>query len=548
VILLEKSKEQLLPLIFLFIVFAWHIGRYVNDFYVPESDFFDFRDKAMTLRAGEWPQDFKRPPLYSALVALGSAAIQGRDRELYASEALGIIAAALSFFLVYAIARRFFKRAALLVVWLWAFHPSSVRMAVKPKSEMLVTALILLSFYLFLRQKKAAYIAGFLASLVRYEGALIIAAIAAADFFTLPKKLKIVAYALLAGGFIVLWTLLQSGGGDGTSYFAYFNGYKPNFAFIKAFWNGLIGFLPPTLFKSGVLCGAMLYAAGLVELFRRNRRDALAMFFFFIGFMAMHIIWPMPNFDYQVIIAWNALLMMSMGMAVLWRAISVSKPAQRIHLLSETSWAVIFALIVLFGMTIFLMLQPVTFPQYQVRWSTLLLLFAPAAAALWMLHKRAGRPLAVVLLIAAFFMAADYWISSTTAAQQYDIRYSKAEFRKTGEWFAQHYQPGDRLAVEQPSIISYYTGLPDTVFLKLTELPVVVPDSLHQWLKQEGIDYIAWLSANRIFATDNAWYQWKMGNRGWNTIAFLGNGESAAGFTLIEEICIGPRKAFIYKI
>lgn len=544
----EIPKQQTALLMLLFIVFAWHVGRYVNDFYVPESDFFDFRDKAITLRGGEWPQDFKRPPLFAAALALTSAAVQGPNRELYAAEALGVLAAVFSFFLVYAIARRFFKSAALFVTWLWAFHPSTLRMAVKPKSEMLVTALILLSFYLFLRQKKAAYIAGFFASLVRYEGALIIAAVAAADFFTLPKKFKTVVYALLAGVFIVLWTLLQSGGGDGANYFSYFNGYKPNFAFIKAFWNGLIGFLPPTIFKVGVLCGAMLYTAGLAALFRRNRRDAFAVLFFFVGFMLMHIVWPMPNFDYQVIIAWSALLMMSVGASALWQAVSSYKPAQKIHSLCMTRWATIFALIILLGVTIFLMLQPVTFPQYQVRWSTLLMLFAPAAAALWMFHKRTGRPLAAVLLVAAFFMAADYWMSSTTAAQQHDIRYSKAEFRKTGEWFAEHYQPGEKLAVEQPNIITYYAGLPDSAFLKLTELPALSPDSLHQWLKQEGVDYIAWLSANRIFATNNAWYQWKMDNRGWNTIDFLGSGESAAGFTFIEEISIGPRKAFIYKI
>ena len=74
------------------------------------------------------------------------------------------------------------------------------------------------------------------------------------------------------------------------------------------------------------------------------------------------------------------------------------------------------------------------------------------------------------------------------------------------------------------------------------------PDQLHEWLKERDITYITWLSANKIFATDNTWYKWKMDNRGWNNIEFLAAGQDSNGFTLVKEIKIGPRVAYIYKI
>ena len=543
----KQSTQNFWSLAVLFVVFCWHIGRFVNDFYVPESDFFDFRDKAIALRHGEWPNDFKRPPLYASLIAAVSLAINHPERELYAAEAINVIAAIAAFLMFYLIARRFFDRTALVLLWVWAFHPSTVRMAVKPKSEIVVTALILTAFYLFLRGRKTTYLVGFLASLVRYEGVLIIAAVAAADFFTAPKKLKTVGYALLSGGFIVLWTLLQPKGSGGGSYFDYFENYHLNWQFLRTFWEGFIGFLPSPLFKFGVLAGAWWSAAGLIALFRRDRRTAYALSLFLIGFMAMHIVWPMPNADYQVIIVWSALLMISAGVASIAQTAVLRHAYQKIVTFLSNRYATIFTLFLLLCLAI-LALQPRSFPQYQVQWRILCLTLTPVLFVSVLLRVHYRRPAAVLLLQAAFLGVVAFWMSSTTSAQQFDIRYSKAEFRLTGEWFAEHYRAGMKAAVEQPYIVAYYAGLPQSAFVRLTELPAASPADLHRWLQENGVTHIIWLSANRIFETDNAWYRWKMANRGWKTIDFLSGGENSAGFTLVETIVIGPRTAYIYAV
>ena len=91
-------------------------------------------------------------------------------------------------------------------------------------------------------------------------------------------------------------------------------------------------------------------------------------------------------------------------------------------------------------------------------------------------------------------------------------------------------------------IIKQNTNVP------LTDLKKTTPDDLHQWLVDHKITHIAWMSANKIFETENAWYAWKMENRGWKNIAFLADGKDSNDFTLVKKINVGPRWAFIYKI
>ncbi len=540
----QNNKTSTLLFILLMVVFAIHIGRHVNDFFVPESDFFDFRDKAISLRQLDWPENFKRPPLYSASIAAMSTVISGHHRELYAAEAIGFISALLALFFLFRIAQHFYARGALFIAWLWAFHPSTIRMAIKPKSEMLVTMLILWAFYLFLKNRRSAYLVGFFASMVRYEGALIFAAIGIADFFMHKDKIKTMLYSLLAGLPIVLWTLLQSSGGDGESYFSYFNEYKPNIVFLKTFWQGLVGFLPQQWSKVWILVAVLIFLVGVVYGWRKFRRSIIALLIFLLGFLTMHIVWPMPNFDYQIIIVWNALVVIGLGAAEI---LAWANRKINMDVLKKSLAAVLT--VFLFVITVVLLARkPVAFPQYLVDWRMMLVFFSPIAVALLFVLKPAKTKMAAGFLLMTFFIVLLYFMSSDTNALLYSIRFSKAEFAKVGEWVKENRQSVTKMAVEQPVILCYYAEKDVNEFVRLTELKKTTPDSLHLWMAEQGISHIAWMSANKIFETDNAWYEWKMDNRGWKNIEFLGDGTSGSGFTLVKEIKIGPRWAFIYKI
>ncbi|MBN1559544.1 hypothetical protein JW998_04800 [candidate division KSB1 bacterium] len=533
------NKKSSISFALLLIIFVIHIGRHVNDFHVPESDFFDFRDKAISLRQLQWPDHFKRPPLYAASIALFSALIPGEERELYAAEMIGVLSALAALFFFAKITTHFFGHRALYIVWLWALHPSTIRMAIKPKSEIFVAMFILWTFYLFIKKRTSAYATGFLASLVRYEGAMVIAANGIADFLFRKERLKTMALAIVAGLFIGIWTCLQSSGGDGESYFSYLGEYKPNFAFLKTFWSGLVGFMPPRYAIIWTLI-AIPFVLGLANGWRQFRRETVWLAVFLIGFLTMHIIWPMPNYDYQVMIVWNALIFIGLGISWLSERVKkINLPARYGSVFSVIGGALLVAT------ALFIVFKPVAYPQYEVHWGMLLLFCSPVVLHLAMTFSRKSP---IFLPMVALTLFTLYYMMSDTNALLYNIRYSKAEFRAVGEWYASQPEGLEKMAVEQPIIVGYYAKRGQDSFLRLTDLKMTTPDQLHAWLEEQNVTYIVWMSANQIFATDDVWYKWKMENRGWKNIAFLADGKSIGDFTLVEEIKIGPRRAYIYKI
>ena len=339
---------------------------------------------------------------------------------------------------------------------------------------------------------------------------------------------------------------MQSGGGDGESYFSYFDSYKPNIAFLRSFWEALIGFLPDALHKYNVLLCAILMLCGYVFGFQKYKRSTIGLGVFFIGFLTMHIAWPMPNFDYQILVVWNALLVFGLGVA--WLAQKKLFSTTLSNAL-QNKGAVVVSGVFLAAVIVTLFRLPLSFPQYRVSIGQWLFIAAPAVLVLFAIFSKAGKiktgPVLAILLILSPVL---FSMLSDANALFYSIRYSKAEFRSAGEWFKENSAAADKLAIEQPVVVEYYSQLNADSFVHLVDLPKVDADSLHSWCIENGVTHIAWLTANSLFETDNAWYQWKMDNRGWKTISFLADGKDSHGFTFIENISIGPRRAFIYKI
>ncbi|NIA29024.1 MAG: hypothetical protein GWP06_03815 [Actinobacteria bacterium] len=538
------NKNNLIFLL-LFLVFAIQIARHFNNFYVPESDFFDYREKAIDLRHFVEPANFKRPPLFSLSIAVLSAPLHGKFRELYAAELIVALSALFSLFFVYRIAKHFIGKHAFWLAWIWALHPTTLRMAIKPKPEMFVTVLILWAFDRFLKGDRKAYLIAFAATMVRYEGAIAIVAFFTADFLFTKAKVKSLLYAFLAGIPLVLWTLLHSEGSNGGSYGNYFNAYKPNFAFFETFWSGLLGFLPVHLFRVWTLLGAIFLGAGLVYGIIRFKKETTALLTYLLGFIVMHIIWPFSNIDYIVIIAWTAFLFIFIAAHWLY---SLLLPWFAYILNSAWIRWLGFVLAACALGIVFVYRFP--FPQYNVDPVLLVTFFTPVLLYFWWnvdLTRKAGRggmawALAVLLILAL-------WLNSRTNADFFDIHYSKAEFRKAGEWFERNFQPGDKLAVAQPIVVSFFTNLnAEKDFLRITDIPPGKPVQVHDWLVAHHVTFIAWLSTNKVYEKGDAWYSWKRDNRGWRTIKFLEDGRNQPGFDLVKEIRIGPRWGYVYKL
>ncbi|MBN1541612.1 glycosyltransferase family 39 protein [candidate division KSB1 bacterium] len=544
----RAGKRENLFFLVLLLLFALQLLRHVNGFDVPDSDFFDYRQQAIQLRNLSWPDHFKRPPLFQGLIALTSTVFPEPWRELYAAELIIALCAVFSLILVYRIARHFLGGAGgFWVAWIWACHPATLRMAIKPKPEMLTTLLILWAVDLFLRKDRRAYLIAFFATLVRYEGVLAIGAFAFADLFFSKNRLKTLAIAALAISFIVFWTVLQKEGTGGASYSNYFSDYRFNIEYLRTFWLGLLNALPVQGFKIWVALAASLMFLAIVVGLRLESRTTLMSVTFLAGFVFLHMIWPFSNIDYTIIISWIALIAIVGGFLVVANCIGTIFRYLGLKALNSLIFLKVLALAVLL-LTLFLLFRHrFDYPQYNVDLWFVAVSISLMVGFLWYQNKWHVKINVVAGWILTIVLA--FFLNSQTQADLFSIRYSKAEYRAAAEWFANYRQTGDRMVIDQPVIAAFYTKLdPDLDLLRLAELPSLEAADLAAWLKENNICYIAWLSTHRILNSDDNWYRWKRDNRGWSTVAFLENGEQVPGFHKVATLERGPRVAKIYHV
>ena len=546
----EPPQSARVVMVLLFAVFMFYLSLYVNRFYVPESDFFDYRAKAIELRSLHWPDNFKRPPLYSIAVAAFSVPISGLNRELYSAELIGILAALGSLLLLYRIAHHFLQQHGFWIAWLWALHPTTLRMAIKPKPEILVTFLILWAFYEFLKKERRCYFIAFLATMVRYEGALVIAAFFVADFLFQRKRLRTLLIAFSSGLFILLWTLLQSGGEDGANYSNYFNAYRPNLAFLVTFWEGVLRFVPPALFKPTVLLSLLLILAGAVQLWGGHRRELIGLGLFGLGFIAMHIVWPFSNLDYIVIVNWAALLfIVSGGITIARKSLATSALLKGLFASKRfmTLFPFISATLVLL-IALLLALKKFSYPQFRPNGYLMALFLIPAVLHVLRSVRWLPAKWGFANAMLAILLPLTFYNNSRATADLHDIQYSKAEYRLVGEWYRRHHVPGFNLAVDQPVIVGYFARIHENHFIRLVDLPDSAPEELSLWLRQNKVQYIAWMSTHRVYESKDAWYSWKRDHRGWHTVSFLQEAKDHPGFQYLETLKAGARYANLFQV
>lgn len=537
-------------MLILLFVYAAILLSYVNDFYVPDSDFFDFRAKASAFRSLEMPQNLKRPPLYSITIALVSTFIPGQNRELYAAELINFVSAIGVVWLSYLITRQFLGPYAFLVAWLVATSPLAIKMAVKPKSEIFAAVLILAAFWSFLKKSKRAYLFAFLASMVRFEGALCIPAFALVDFAFRKNRWQAFILGGLALSFSLAWFFLVPGGdAESSGYQSYFNPGQiiQGFSFINSLLASLVGFLPLNLFRGWGALAIILMAAGLYACFRTFRADTVCLGCYFLLYLLLHLIWPFSIQDYIIMIHWLCYFLIVAGLLFGLRKLHLNKILAK-NLQSRFFLITTVAMLTFTWIALAWKSNPVA--EYQAKIWIVGLFLVPMIVSGWNLIRQHGLArwsgIAVLLIPATIIAWRSNAVSNTT---MFDLRYAKAEFRQVGEWYQKHYQPGDKLFMLQPNIAAYYTQLNlESDFVSQADANVNNLPELTQWLAHRKVTYVAWVSHQKRRQTDDTWYQWRVSKRNLLLLDELSQGKSIENFTLIQELRQGPRWAYIYRL
>ncbi|MBN2355831.1 hypothetical protein JXO59_06945 [candidate division KSB1 bacterium] len=535
--------------IFLFVVFTFQLSLYINQFYVPESDFFDYSDKAIKIRQLQWPEDFKRPPLFSLTIAVVSTFIPGGYRELYSAELIAALAALGCFYVLYKLTAPLGKSYAFLTLWLWCLHPTTIEMAIKPKAEILAAFFILLAFWRYTVDDRKAYLFGTLASLTRYEGAVVLASFFVVDFFTKKEKFKVGLTAIISILPIIVWTFIQSINHSSGSFFSYYDSFKFKWTFISMFLQGMFGFTHGMSYYYIILISFILSVFGLYFMFRRRKILTFAIILYFVGFMLIEIIWPFADPGYLILITWIPILLSVVGIVDSWRFFKIYLE-RYITFLRSCCTNFYFIFLVIFSTCIFwfyIFTYRYTIRIEIIEWLILFLFLFPILFLFFIKFKY--EKIAILIICANLSMIILLGMTKKLNSTLHSIRYAKAEFSQVAKWYDSHYQPPFRLLISQPNIIKYLTGIDqEEAYFNLADVPLIPPENFVTWLREKQITHVAYLSYNVRKLDQNDWSDWVYFNRGMASVGFLNENINIEGLKLIEILKIGVRWAKIYQV
>ena len=141
---------------------------------VPNSDFPAFVDTARSILRFQLPGSFKRLPGLGILQIALSTVVPGPHPVLTAGLLLNALLYPFCGLLLYGIARRFMGKASFWITLAALVNPWVLRWMVHPIVELPLIFFILLTFYLLFEKGRWAYAAAFAASMIRFEGAVLI--------------------------------------------------------------------------------------------------------------------------------------------------------------------------------------------------------------------------------------------------------------------------------------------------------------------------------------------------------------------------------------
>jgi hypothetical protein len=176
---------------------------------VPTFDFFGFRGVAESFSRFALPVYFKRGPGYPFLMALWPFSFGGADRLLQGGEVVSYLAGVGTLVFLYRWIRPHFGRAAVLAVAVAACFVTYVEHTIQPLCDVTLAFFVTAAVAEAGKGKGWAYAAAAFAAATRYEAAVLIPLVAAADYKYWRGRRRLLLYAALAAVPVAAWLTLS---------------------------------------------------------------------------------------------------------------------------------------------------------------------------------------------------------------------------------------------------------------------------------------------------------------------------------------------------
>ena len=521
--LAAKKSEPLLLLLFGIFLSILYFGHQI----VPNSDFVAFVQTGKEILSFQKPHSFKRLPGLGILQVLMSYFFGGSNHTLTAGVFLNSLLLAFCGLLFYGISRRIFKRGAFWISLLAMINPWVIQWSLSPIVEMPLIFFTLLTFYLLFEHGRWAYTAAFAASMMRYEGAVLIPIVFVWDILQhrrLRQRLAAAGLAFCAGLPVAIWVLSQflehkTGGSNYVGqYQRAMEGAQMIYKkFFTNLWSESIG--PYFRFPNEGLTAAagwiirifLLICGVLVPVWSilKKRWDVLSVFVFAVIYVALHStrIQTMPRYAVPVLLP--VFLLFVYGLKSLWE-IATGKlriPPAVILGLQVSIFIIGTGSAVWIGSRMFSQAgqyspQSISVPFVALGIGLILCLIQGI--------RSHGRELG--FLLAALGLSASAIASNQALlSRQVGTGYIDQEFKQLANWYMQNSEPGTRLATTLPHVVKLF--VPETRQKNITYLHRMRADTLselYESCKKNNITYLAWDSRIGLIPQNTYYRRWKM--------------------------------------
>jgi hypothetical protein len=553
----EPAARQLFILDMCILAVLLGLGIYQSVVYfghqvVPNPDFTGFVNVARRLASFQLPATYKRLPVLGLLQIALASIVGGQYPDLTAGWLLNAILHPFNIVLIWLIGRRFVGRAAVWVAVIAAINPWTLQMLTEPIVETTLLFFILLTFFFLLRRSNWAYLFASVASMVRYEGAILIMIAFLLDMIYCENTRRRVWAFIRASTASVplgLWMLgtflnwstvgeahyLKSLGGR--------SGGKIVFVeYIELLWQVSISslfMLRPTAsedsFKSLFALSKVLAGAGFVlgMIYGLIKRYwyVPALFIFLMIYVIIHSIQASLIGRHGVAVYWMALLICLYGFQGLWTLINKDNRVPGPVIILTQVIISILAVLWLIQMVPYLPTAAKMSPH-----SAYVPYVAATVVVLIFILQRivykarfCSADVCISAIVCLIIVSNQFTLVRVMGTGQRDI-----EFKMLADWYAQNVKGAGKLVSTQPGLLKIYAPAYKDQFVHIGRIDANSPAEFAEACYKEGITYVTWSTRLGLKPDDMYYKRWHLEN-----IAILAEPRDIGPYEFVTQIRAG---------
>jgi len=539
----QVKDDRYCEAVFIAALFAFGVYQsilYFGHTEVPISDFPALYKVGRDILSFRLPVRFMQAPVLGMLQVALSYVVGGHDPNLPAGWLLNAIIHPFNLVLLYLVARQIVGKAGLWLAVAAIINPWVVYLMTEPIVETTYLFFILLTFYLMFRRSKWCYLAASITTMVRYEGAALIAAAFVLDMAEAKDRrarINAFIYSALACIPLGLWLLGTYLTWSPTTqhYFnvwgkEYQKGFRESAAertgigfHLNILWQ--VGFRPlltsaadikatfrlitPTaadvqsieaLYTMSKVVAAIGAGFGVVYGLVKRNWKIIALLIFFVPYFLLHASYPYPLQRFHATIFWIALLLFWFGVQSIWSLIDGKGRLPRAIVLGLQALVAVIALIWVIVLFPYLSkVSSISPPSASVPYVAIALIAVFLAVQLY-IYRVGGlsREVAIFAAAAMVIVSNQFRLVPLVNDGQKEV-----EFKNLADWYCANTQPGEKMGLYMSAIVRMFSPdrAEDIFGLPKAENPTEFVKACYD----QGLTYIVW--ATREGFGDHAGYR-----------------------------------------